>query len=77
MTLENKYNVPRETLKKMCEDGIISGSVMRHYEVFDMFTRLKAEKPMRSNYDIFCQMSAELKLSTETIDKVVYRLRKK
>ncbi len=77
MTLENKYNVPRETLKKMCADGVISSSVLRHYEVYDMFTRLKSEKPMRSNYDIFCQMAVELKLSTDTIDKIVYTIRKK
>lgn len=74
MTLENKYNVPRETLKKMCEDGVLSGTVMRHYEVYDIFKKLKSESPSRSNHDIFCQMANELKLAVKTIEKIVYYL---
>lgn len=77
MTLENKYNVSRETLTQMAKDGVISCSVLRHYEILDIFNRLKNDKPTRSNYDIFCQMASELRLSTDTIDKIVYNLRKK
>ena len=77
MTLENKYNVPKETLKQMCQDGVISSSVLRHYEIYDLFHKIKKEYPARSNSAIICQMADDLRLSTATIDRIVYTLHKK
>lgn len=77
MILENKYNVPRETWIQLCKDGIVPPSVLRNYDILGLYERLKSENPSRSNYDIFTQISQETKLSIDTIDKVVYSLRKK
>lgn len=77
MILENKYNVPRETWTQLCKDGIVSAAVLRNYDILGRFEALKTENPSRSNYDIFTQISSETRLSIDTIDKVVYSLRKK
>lgn len=76
MILENKYNVPRETWKQLCKDGIVSSHVMRNYEIYDMFNKKKAENPARSNSNIFDDIAEELRVSKALVDKVVYEFRK-
>lgn len=76
MILENKYNVPRETIKKMVSDGIISTSVVYHYEVLDMFQRFKNECPACPKVDLLQKVADERKEPFERIKKIVYELGK-
>lgn len=72
MSLEKKYNIASETLKRMVQDGIISGSVVRDSEVYDLFLQIKSFNTTRTNKDIFFQMSEDLKMSTHNIERIVY-----
>lgn len=77
MTLENKYNVPRETLKKMVDDGVISTSVIRHYEIFDKYKRLRAECSGCTVQSLIYRVSDETRVPFDLVKWIVYKLCKK
>jgi hypothetical protein len=77
MTIENKYGVPRETIKKMVDDGIISTSVVRHYDMYDLYKRYKSECQTCTEHFIMLRIADEMKYSLEMVQKVVYKLCKK
>jgi hypothetical protein len=77
MTLENKYNVPRETIQRMVNDGVIPCSVKRHYEIYDMFQRFKNECPSCTVVALTERISNETTESFENVRKIIYTFGKK
>jgi hypothetical protein len=77
MTLENKYNVSRETLKTMVRDGIISCSVVRHYEVYDHYQKLKTECPTCTVNALIEKAANDMRESYENVKKILYTIGKK
>jgi len=76
MTIENKYNIPRETVQRMVNDGVIPCSVKRHYEIFDMFTRLKGECSTCTATAVMYEVSDKMNESFENVKKVIYKFGK-
>jgi hypothetical protein len=77
MTLENKYNVSRETIKQMVNDGVISSSVVRHYEVYDHFKKLKDQCSSCTMQSLLERAATETHMSLESVRAIVYKLCKK
>lgn len=77
MSLENRYNIPKETVKEMVQDGVISCSVARHFEIYDHFLNYRSSHPGKSMYDCFFEVAQQLKVSESTVKQVVYKLDKK
>lgn len=76
MSLDKKYNIPAETVSKMVQDGVISCSVVRHYELLDMFNAMKVANPTMSNYEIFYHISEKTGNSQDNVKNIVYKLRR-
>jgi len=77
MTIENKYNVPRETIQKMVNDGVIPCSVVNHYQVYDLFQRYKNECPTCTQNSVLWRVAEERNEPFDRIKKIVYELGKK
>lgn len=77
MSLDKKYNIPAETVKRMVNDGVISCSVLRHHEIFDVYQSIKAADPSRRTWDIYCDVANECHVQPELVKKVVYLFGKK
>lgn len=75
MSLDKKYQIPEETIKRMVKDGVISCSIVRGYEVYDRYLEIKGLFPELSNSKIFIQMADEFKMSDKNIDRIVYSLK--
>lgn len=72
MSLDQKYNIPRETIKNMVSDGVISGTVLRKHEICDAFFKIKRENPSLSVKQIILNLSVETNLSVSYVEKIVY-----
>lgn len=72
MSLEQKYNLPRETIKNMVSDGVIPGTVVRNHELCDDFFKLKNANPSLSAKQIIINLSVDVGLSVSSIEKIVY-----
>lgn len=72
MSLDKKYQIPVETVKKMIKDGVISCSIARNFDVYDYFLTMKQQNPMLGNSQIISNVSTEMKLSVSTVEKIVY-----
>jgi len=77
MTLENKYNVSRETIQRMVNDGIIPTSVKNHYQIYDLYLQLKSECPECSIVSISERIADKTNESFENVRKVIYNIGKK
>lgn len=74
MSLENTYGVPRETIKKMVRDGVISCSIISHVEVWDMY------KSRVGKFDTLHEICVDISLSSsyqvDNIKKIIQKFRK-
>jgi hypothetical protein len=77
MSLEKKYQIPAETIKKMVNDGIISCSVNNQYEVFDFYQQYKNSNPCLKLYEIEIDVADKFKLAPRTIRHIIYTIGKK
>lgn len=77
MSLSQKYNVPRETIQKMVNEGVIPTSVVRYHEVYDHYKTIKSASPGRSDASIFVDMSIQMNISEASIKKIVYQMGKR
>lgn len=72
MTIENKYGVPRETVQRMVDDGVIPCSVKRKYEIHDLFNRMKSECPSCTTVSIVERIATERNENFENVKKIIY-----
>jgi hypothetical protein len=72
MTIENKYNIPRETVQQMVLDGVIPCSVKRKYEIHDLFQRLKSECPTCTVVSLVERIASEKNENFENVKKIIY-----
>lgn len=76
MRLDEKYNIPKETIIKMVNDGVISGSMARNYEILEYYQLLKKSNPSMKINQIISNVAEDMRVSTATVEKAVYTLRK-
>lgn len=78
MSLEKKYNIPADIVKKLVNDGVISCSVIRHFEIFDAYTNFVASGKAqgKSNPDVYYELGQQLGVSDSTVKQIVYKLGK-
>lgn len=72
MSLDKKYQIPIETVKRMVKDGVISCSIARNYEIYDYFLSMKSQNPLLANVDLITKVSENMRVSESTVEKVVY-----
>ncbi len=76
MTLENKYNVPTETIKRMVKDGVISCSVSRHYEIYDLYKSKWATGQFETINAVCYEIERVSGEDFENVKKIIYKLGK-
>ena len=77
MSIAKKYGVPEDTIVKMVNDGVISCSVKRHYEIYDRFVQLRSLNPSATKASLIIKVAEEMHATEATVDKVVHTLHKK
>jgi len=74
MSLDKKYQIPAETVKKMVQDGVISCSIARHHEIYDYYLSFKSTCSGKSNAEIFFHVAEKMKVSESSVKAIVYKL---
>lgn len=74
MSLEKYYGVPRETIKKMIRDGVISCSLESHLEVYEMY-KARVGK-FETLHDICVDISQSSTYQVDNIKKIIQKFRK-
>lgn len=77
MSLHKKYGIPESTVKQMVDDGVISCSVKRHYEIYDRFLQLRSLHPASTKLSLIIRVAEEMHATESTVDKIVHTLHKK
>jgi hypothetical protein len=77
MSLDKKYNVPEETVKRMIRDGVISCSIDRDYKIFDNCLSVKNANPSLSILEVFSNVAENLGVNEASVMKAYYTIRKK
>lgn len=76
MSLENTYGVPRETIKKMVRDGVISCSLISHLEVYEMYKSKQESGKYNSLISICVSISESTGYQVDNIKKIIYKFSK-
>jgi hypothetical protein len=74
MSLSDKYGIPQETVNQMVKDGVISCKYPRHEEVYNLYKTYSGSGKTKT--DIYYEMADKLKMSFETIKKIVAQMGK-
>lgn len=75
MSLEKEFGIPKETINRMVNRGVISCSIVRHYEIYDMFLEIKKANPNKSMREICFEISdKESHYSFEMVKTIVNKL---
>lgn len=76
MSLDQKYNIPRETIKNMVADGVISCSVARQHEIYDYYLQYMSsgKGKGKSQSEVFFDISLDLKVSESWVKAIYYKL---
>lgn len=74
MSLSNKYGIPQETVNQMIKDGVISCKYPRYEEVYNLFLTYSGSGKTKT--DIYYEMGEKLKMSSESIKKIVAQMGK-
>jgi hypothetical protein len=72
MTIENKYGIPRETVQRMVNDGVIPCSVKNRYEIYDLFQQLKSQCTACTVVSIMHEVAEKRNESFENVRKIIY-----
>lgn len=76
MSLENKYGVPKETIQRMVNDGVIPCFVKNHYEIYDHFKRLRDECPSCTIVALARKIEDSTGVDSENVRKIIYKFGK-
>lgn len=76
MSLENKYGIPKETIQRMVNDGVIPCFVKNHHEIYDHFVRLKSQCPSCSIVSLAKQVEDATGVDWENVRKIIYKIGK-
>jgi len=76
MSLDKKYNIPGETVKRMIKDGVISCSIDRDYKIFDQCLSCKNANPSMSMAEVISQVAEDLKIHEATVNRAWYTIKK-
>lgn len=74
MSLSKKYNIPKETIQKMVNDGVISCSWPMYEEIYNMYQASMAIGG-KTKTEIFYEIAEAKKVSTETVKHAVNKFR--
>lgn len=74
MSLSKKYNIPKETVQKMVNDGVISCSWPMYEEIYDMYQRSMAVGG-KTKTEIFYEISEAKNVSKRTVEYVIARFK--
>jgi hypothetical protein len=66
---------PDKAVKTMINEGIISTSWPGREELFELYNKMKAEKPGRSKADICDEISIMKKVASNTVRDAIDRLK--
>lgn len=72
MSLSKKYNIPKETVMKMVNDGVISCSWPMYEEIYAMYQKSIAIGG-KTKTEIFYEIAEEKKVSKRTVEYVIHR----
>lgn len=75
MSLSEKYKVPQETIKKMVNDGVISTTWPAYEDIYAMYKQSMSIGG-KSKTQIFYEISEKMKMSDQTVKKIVYLMDK-
>lgn len=70
MSLSTKYNIPKETIQKMINDGVISCSWPMYEEIYEMYKK-KMSIGGKSKTQICIEISEERNVSQRTVHYIV------
>lgn len=71
MSLSEKYKIPKETIKKMINDGVISCSWPMYEEIYAMYKQSMSIGG-KSKTQIFYEIAEAKKVSERTVKNIIY-----
>lgn len=71
MSLSNKYNIPKETIQKMVNDGVISCSWPMYEDIYEMYQKSMAVGG-KSKTQIFYEIAEAKGISERTVKNIIY-----
>lgn len=76
MSLGKKYSIPAETIKNMVNDGVISCSIARQYEIYDYLQEFarSSQATGKSKAQIFIEVSEKMRCSESWVRTIYYEL---
>jgi hypothetical protein len=77
MSLDKRYNIPGETVKRMIKDGVISCSIDRDYRIFDLCVWCKNSNPSWPMSEVITHVAEDLGINESSVEKAYYTIRKK
>lgn len=75
MSIAKKYNIPEQTVKDMVKKGVISCSIVRHYEIFEYYEQYYNSNPTLRAYEVLEHVGEHFKVSPETVKKIAREMR--
>lgn len=78
MSLDKRYNIPEETVKKMVRDGVISCSVAKDFEIFEAYQQYanSVDASGKSKAEIYIIIAEKFRYNSDTVKKIIYKIGK-
>jgi hypothetical protein len=74
MSLSEKYNIPKDTIQKMVNDGVISCSWPMYEEIYTMYQNSMSIGG-KTKTEIFYEIAEVKKVSPETVKHAINKFR--
>lgn len=71
MSLADKYNIPKATIQRMVQDGVLSCTWPMHEEVYEMFKKSMSAGG-KTKTEIYIEIAEKKGLAERTVRGIIY-----